>query len=276
MKYIATYATTDSKNIIESLSTKEDTYTLGKNDIEVTKSIYCVLTDLIISGKVEVTDTSKILENVTDYTYTVDGANTLYTIYLAPISDRNSVRYIIGVRSVSSIETWNPNLFVMVTKAMFDYLSTKDMEMAVSKVTLKDSGSAILSQDDILIISDENLTDLQVLKVYLKNKALELTKTRLDDSMSYYFFDFVINNNKLAAAGFIVTEENREDKYLEIVNKNDAALLDTLSLYLEALDKLSIYNKYYSLYKTFLTNLDATTTIDAANTLFTTFQTQFK
>lgn len=61
------------------------------------------------------------------------------------------------------------------------------------------------------------------------------------------FFDFMNASNELASLGYFITEKNREEKYLEIIESADEDLISMLEVYLENKDKLEkisyVYNK---------------------------------
>jgi len=59
------------------------------------------------------------------------------------------------------------------------------------------------------------------------------------------FFNFINLNNIFIEKGIIITEDNREEKYLEIINKEDPKLIESLEKYLEAKDRISqVYWRY--------------------------------
>ena len=274
MKYIVKYSTSTKNSIVAAHSIQEDTYTLGTNELEVSKKVYCIIVDLFSQGVIILKDTTKMIKEISGVSLLKEDKDTPFNIYVAPFNDRANVRYLTGYRILSSYETWDPELFVLISKEIYEYLQSNAVNIAVNKITCSIKDLCLLSTSEIIAI-DSTTTNLDAVKVLLKNKALMLTKTRLDDTMYFAFFNFILNNNKLLSEGFAVTNENREDKYLEIVNKNDAGLLDALSEYLDSMDKLLIFNKYYLLYMKFIGQLDTQTDIDSANKLFETFNSEF-
>ena len=43
MKYIVKYSTSTKNSIVAAYSIQEDTYTLGTNELEVSKKVYCII-----------------------------------------------------------------------------------------------------------------------------------------------------------------------------------------------------------------------------------------
>lgn len=129
--------------------------------------------------------------------------------------------------------------------AMYQYI--KAMLPANQIQFLKDTTGRLIVEDLILIPYDANM----VYREKVIHKGREYLNTRLGIHSIFEFFDFIMLNNTLAAAGFVVTEKNRREKYLEIIDTGDIDLIDSLEQYLNALDKLNIINGWYRTYKEF-------------------------
>ena len=54
--------------------------------------------------------------------------------------------------------------------------------------------------------------------------------------------NILLLHDKFAAEGIYITNENREEKYIEILEKDDPKLLEDLEKYIEALDRVDIIN----------------------------------
>jgi len=89
------------------------------------------------------------------------------------------------------------------------------------------------------------------------------------------FFNFQILNNKLAAAGYVISDLNREEKYLEIVNSNDQDLISDLEEYLSLLDRLSEHNFIYKQWIEFNRDLETATSVEQIQSMSDTFYSQF-
>lgn len=64
------------------------------------------------------------------------------------------------------------------------------------------------------------------------------------------FYGFFTSFAKLVSSGYVITDENREEKYLEIINTGDEELIDALENYVECKDKIQ---ESYNLYNTIIT-----------------------
>lgn len=121
---------------------------------------------------------------------------------------------------------------------------------------------------------DLTVTGLDALTVYKSNmrtKASMIFKNRVEVTIGFDFYAFMLANNFLANAGYFITEENREEKYLEIVNAGDAALTEALEKYLAAHDDISVYYHHYANFKELKTAIDAAATTTAVDTAYADF-----
>lgn len=66
---------------------------------------------------------------------------------------------------------------------------------------------------------------------------------------NFELFHFFKLNHALAAKGYLITDENREEKYLEVINSGDAETLQVLSEYLDCLDEFNAIDSVYAKFK---------------------------
>ena len=88
-----------------------------------------------------------------------------------------------------------------------------------------------------------------------KNSAIASARTRMYQRFTTLnvitLFNYMEGNNILQDEGYNITEANREEKYLEILNQGNAELIQTLEDYLEAKDELSSSRYLWDQYKIF-------------------------
>lgn len=101
------------------------------------------------------------------------------------------------------------------------------------------------SASELLI---EDLDELTVAKAKARTRAKHILKERLDWTIMFEFYRFQMASNYLVNRGYYITEDNREEKYLEIVATNDENLILILDGYLDAVDKIQ---PYYNIYRTY-------------------------
>jgi hypothetical protein len=77
--------------------------------------------------------------------------------------------------------------------------------------------------------------------------------------------------------GYFITNSNREEKYLEILQLDDnEKLIDILEKYLISLDNLNKYSYNLNLYRNFQEQIDEATTIEELKEIINRVGLQFK
>ena len=103
-----------------------------------------------------------------------------------------------------------------------------------------------------LIISDV-ANDLEVIKHSALIKAKTLVTPEITKESGYTMYEFIIYHDELMEEGYVITNKNRESKYMEIIETEDNELIELLEKYLEAKDKIArgffIKNRYDKLTK---------------------------
>lgn len=95
------------------------------------------------------------------------------------------------------------------------------------------------------------LDSLSVYKARIRTKGKHILKQYCDFTLQFDFFEFNVLNNKFIEAGYVITDANREAKYLDIINTGDTALIADLDRFLESRDRLTISSHNYDNFQTF-------------------------
>jgi hypothetical protein len=82
-------------------------------------------------------------------------------------------------------------------------------------------------------------------------KAAKAVKTKVrgilgDELLTFTLLDFVTFmqlNNKFASLGIFITEKNKEEKYIELIETGDESLITDLEQYIVLLDNIKIIQK---------------------------------
>ena len=83
-------------------------------------------------------------------------------------------------------------------------------------------------------------------------------------------FQYMKANNELAAAGYVITDSNREEKYLEIISNGDVQLIDALAAFLDAQDEMNVQSKMLQIYMDCVRELNKATTVDELKIIYET------
>ena len=109
--------------------------------------------------------------------------------------------------------------------------------------------SGKLIEEDLLMIP-YNIVEIERQRKIMSGK--EYLNTRIGIPEVFDFVEFVILNNFLMEKGYIITDDNRHDKYLEIVETSDLELIEKLEKFLEARDNVMLRYSWYNVYKDYI------------------------
>lgn len=147
------------------------------------------------------------------------------------------------------VDRYNDKITIIknVTKKEFEDLGSRGLEIKdddINKFISNniDSNAITLSGDGKIELGEATyfgipLTDVN--KVNIAKKAKQKLDGVVDASVLIHYVDFIDTNNILNAEGFFITDKNKEEKYLEILETGDEDLIDTLEKFLISKDKLS-------------------------------------
>ena len=95
-----------------------------------------------------------------------------------------------------------------------------------------------ITPNDILV--REAQSDVEFTTVTYRSKIHDLFTNSLLVGNIIMYYKFIELNNKLVSAGYTICNDNREEKYLEIIETGDESLIADLEKYLEIKDLLNI------------------------------------
>lgn len=96
----------------------------------------------------------------------------------------------------------------------------------------------------------------------IKTKAIRMMNELISNQMmisNFELFHFFKLNHYLESKGYFITDENREEKYLEVINSGDEKALEVLSEYLDSLDEFNAIDDAYSKYNEYKTVVKSAT-----------------
>ena len=140
-----------------------------------------------------------------------------------------------------------------------------------------------LTVDDIVIVEQES--ELETQKKVPINKVKDfLYSTRINKLQLLDYYTFTILNNYFINMGFVITYQNREEKYLEIItaisemedeNESEIAIVN-LENYLNILDKLKELEGFVVRLNTTIDEIISCETVEAVETVVNDFLDFFK
>lgn len=152
------------------------------------------------------------------------------------------------------VESFNKDYWIVkgITTSLIEGLLETQDRVRISYLTyleienaLKDNKNVYINKNfttpevmpsDLLIRdSNENITEL---KSFVLNKLENIIYPAQAKSLSFDILNFTLKNNILCSKGYFITDDNREEKYIEILEGGDKDLFKDLESYLESFDNL--------------------------------------
>ncbi len=112
--------------------------------------------------------------------------------------------------------------------------------------------------------------------VSLQNNAISSYKRyyvdRVIDSEFYItFIEFTNLNNKLSSKGYFITDENREEMYIEILTTGDVDLITILENYLNLKDTINLYDYHFKRFIEFKKDIRNTYSVSDVKEMYNKF-----
>jgi hypothetical protein len=189
--------------------------------------------------------------------------------HLFIINDNGEFYAITGARiELDNNFVVNPELYFETLQEDFFYLVRGLVDSGNAVKFLKVPGRTSLVFEDLVVTPMDQVT---LYKAKMLSKGKHLLKQRCDFIMQFDFFQFSVLNNRLIDAGYVITDTNREVKYLEVISTGDDKLIGYLDAFLECKDRITVSNHNYVNFLAFQESVNSATNILEVDAAYTTF-----
>lgn len=211
-------------------------------------------------------------------------------IYIGQTFEKDDRVYITGVRKIEDNEYYDKEKFVTLSKEVYEHClellyeeskkSSSPFIIFLDLALVNHGAMAVLSLDpdaevpetnlpfvnrvDAIVVDVQNSdssgtgeTDSSASYQNIMNYAKSAISNAEDILLSrtkmypYKLFAFSKYNIMLNARGYFITDENRDEKYIEIIDSSDEALIDIFLKYIDAYDFLSMENTIMEIFSDF-------------------------
>lgn len=132
----------------------------------------------------------------------------------------------------------------------------KGLLVTVKKDTIENNDPIQIEDFKIVELSNfQTKKSMELARVQMRFSAFVSSSSILEHFA--YFSSAIL----LSERGFMITDSNREEKYLEIINEGDEYLLKTLEDYLEARDNLAKLSHTYKDVKDYMKKIQGVKTL---------------
>jgi hypothetical protein len=139
---------------------------------------------------------------------------------------------------------------------------TDEAKTAEINKALDDGYEVILDKDDNIInktpINNFGIMAHDKDKYKITKMLNEYLSSRVNSKSIIDYIDYIDIKAELDEAGYIITNNNKEEKYLEILETGDEHLIDLLEEFLIIKDNLSLIKSARKLYKNLMEELKST------------------
>lgn len=142
-------------------------------------------------------------------------------------------------------------------------------EVTIPVADVESKGLGALVIDDFTVVEPD---DLDKYKAAKRNKVYGIFSHFMATASGLRLFEYFMSFSVLASKGYFITEENREEKYLEIINTGDQDLIAALETFLDNFDFISPISTTYKELKEFETALPNAQTEEEVDALVQPFE----
>jgi hypothetical protein len=129
-----------------------------------------------------------------------------------------------------------------------------------------------LTVNDLILIPYDML---EVKKSRMINKGKDVLVKKSSFVEVFSSVEFIILNNYLLDKGFVITDENRHDKYLEIIETGDIEIIEKLERYLKCRDEIMLNYTFYAFFREFRLTVEKAEDDDDLNKAWKEFVAMF-
>ena len=143
------------------------------------------------------------------------------------------------------------------------------------KITKTLTTDEVLPHEIEIMSSDAVLDKLQAAKDAAIAKVRVIVTPELSKIAGLALYSFTVLNNDLASQGYFITDKNREEMYLTILETADELLIQKLEDYLNYRDEIDRVASLERKFSAFRSSLRDARTVDDVHTLETQFVADF-
>ena len=199
-------------------------------------------------------------------------------MYLAQFITKNCRKYISGVREISDNDYYDKTLFIPLSEEVFKFLNEK-LTLDIGKMSnyyVNEDFTGEINNLEELLYDDsiEYKDDISYWIEHYTTRARELVFSRIK-FLPIKLFEYISINNELISKGYFISDENREEKYLEILNKESEEFIEKFIKYLEIMDRMFVEKEIIKKFDDLVENLQAANSKEEMENLYVIFSAEY-
>lgn len=199
-------------------------------------------------------------------------------MYLAQFITKSCRKYISGVREISDNDYYDKTLFIPLSEEVFKFLNEK-LTLDIGKMSnyyVNEDFTGEINNLEELLYDDsiEYKDDISYWIEHYTTMARELVFSRIK-FLPIKLFEYISINNEIISKGYFISEENREEKYLEILNKESEDFIEKFIKYLEIMDRMSVEKEIIKKFDDLVENLQTANSKEEMENLYVIFSAEY-
>jgi hypothetical protein len=195
---------------------------------------------------------------------------------LAVVEDRGSYWRVVNVQQNTLDNQATTEERVLRLSFMTGRLMTEAL-LAGKSVHIPKSGlkttEVLPGEFDVIDLAETD--ELQEARNAAIIKVRMLVTPELSKISGFALYGFIVLNNDLSANGYFITNENREEKYLEILETGDERLIQKLEDYLNYKDELEAVSQLERKFSAYRAEIKTAASIEEVKEIETRFLEKF-
>ena len=190
-------------------------------------------------------------------------------------SDR---RYISGIHQVGDEEHYDKSLWLPVSDDVYEFLKDTIVTPNGNKTAYYISKDVVDIENMSIIKTDDSLDGISnVLSTWINRYDMNMRNVLTTRSNMYPFklYNFFTYYNILMSNGIFITDENQEEKYIEIINTENDELIEVLANFLDAKDIMTEELSVFREYNTYRDRLMLASTKEEAKQIYEEFMVSY-
>lgn len=156
---------------------------------------------------------------------------------LAMIEDRGTYYQVIGLtKNTFDVMADSDQKYIKLSSAAYDVIAAAIRDGRGVRLPKTMISNEVLPGEVNVIDPDSD--ELSAAKQAAILRANSLASLNFAKTSGIVYYNFIVLNNELIDAGYVITDKNRDQKYIEIIETDDDALISKLEEYLTARDNI--------------------------------------
>lgn len=222
------FIVTDGKVLLQLYASVPNELKTDNSISEIDDNVASILSSVMASG-------NQVCLDAADNYSLLDEKARFYAQYVT----RGARKYIIGVEQLCEGKSFDATEFIPISEQIYHQLETETVSF--SGFFVKYNTPVITFSCDIEKVSanvEQTYSELDTYRDSILADLTDFIDARISKLDALFLFRYFKLNQDLAEKGFLITDKNRQEKYIDIINTGEEDAISTLTEYSEIYESL--------------------------------------